>query len=159
LAVALSGVAFAVVLMFMQLGFQDALYRSALNVPRRHAADIVLINPRYTFIADSGTIPRRRLYQALAVSGVGAVSPLYAGTADWKNPQTGRTRRIFTIGVDAERGGFDLPELASSWHDVRYPDVVFFDRLSRPEFGPVGAMVEGGREVVTEANRHEVTVK
>ena len=66
LAVALAGVAFAVVLMFMQLGFQDALYRSALNVPRRLEADVVLLNPRYTYVADSGTIPRRRLYQVTA---------------------------------------------------------------------------------------------
>ena len=34
-AVALAGVAFAVVLMFMQLGFMDALFRSAVNVHGR----------------------------------------------------------------------------------------------------------------------------
>jgi len=159
LAVALAGVAFAVVLMFMQLGFQDALYRSALTIPLRLEADIVLVSPRYSYIASTGRVPRRRLYQALAVPGVRAVSPFYAENVEWKNPRTGLTRAMFAIGLDPVRRGMDFPDLESHWNEIRYPDVVFYDVRSRPEFGPVPAMMAAGEDVVTEVNRHHVTVK
>ena len=45
LLVAISGVAFAVILIFMQLGFQEALFQSAVTVHSRLRADIVLISP------------------------------------------------------------------------------------------------------------------
>ena len=86
LAVALAGVAFAVVLMFMQLGFQDALFRSAVNVHQRLRADLFFVNPNYNVIAFPSHIPRARLYQALAFDGVAAVTPIYTGLVPWKNP-------------------------------------------------------------------------
>src|SRR2546427_9342058 len=99
-AVAIAGVAFAVVLMFMQVGFRDALFRGAVNLHQRLEADLVLIQPNYNILAFPTTFSRRRLYQALGVRGVRSVTPLYTAVGRWKNPVTGRTRDIFTIGID-----------------------------------------------------------
>jgi putative ABC transport system permease protein len=61
LAVALAGVAFAVILMFMQLGFQDALFRSAVSVHRRLNGDLFLFHPNYNVLAFPTYFPRVRL--------------------------------------------------------------------------------------------------
>ena len=99
LAVAIAGVAFAVILMFMQFGFRDALFRSAVNVHERLRADIVLIHPHYTIVALPISIARSRLQQARAFAGVRSVTPLYSGLGRWKNPVTGAERNAFVIGV------------------------------------------------------------
>ena len=159
LAVALAGVGFAVVLMFMQFGFQDALFRSAVNVHERLKADIVIIHPYYNIIALPTSIARRRLYQALAFDGVDSVTPLYTAIARWKNPVTGNTRSIFVMGIDPTVDVLDIPEVNARRQIIRYPNVVLYDELSRPEFGPVADSVRAGRDVVTEVGEHAVTVK
>src|SRR5215470_14996658 len=84
-AVAIAGVAFAVVLMFMQLGFQDALFRSAVNVHQRLKGELFFLHPNYNVVAFPIYFPRARLYQALAFDGVTSVTPVYTGPAQWKN--------------------------------------------------------------------------
>jgi len=159
LAVALAGVGFAVVLMLMQVGFEDALFQSAVNVHERLKGDIVLISPRYNAIAFPTTFPRRRLYQTLSFDGVVSVSAVYTSLGRWKNPATGKTRQIFTIGLDPAKEVLDVPELAERRALIRYPDVVLYDELSRPEFGPIAAMVASGQEVATEVSDRRITVK
>jgi len=158
-AVAIAGVAFAVILMFMQLGFRDALFRSAVNVHRRIRGDLFLLNPNYNVLAFPTTFPRRRLYQALGVDGVERVTPIYTGLVPWKNPVTGRTRSIFILGVDPVAGVFDSPDVDAKSDLIRYPDVVLYDAYSRPEFGPMPALLREQGEVTTEARDRTVTVE
>lgn len=159
LAVALSGVAFAALLMLVQLGFQDALFKSAVQVHARLNGEIVLVNPHWAFLALPKTFPRRRLYQALAFDGVAAVTPLYTMIGRWQNPQTGGTRDIFVLGVDPEFPAVDIPEVDRQRQLFRYPDVVLWDEMGRPEYGPVPAVVRQEGEMVAELNAHAVTVR
>jgi putative ABC transport system permease protein len=159
LAVALAGVAFAVILMFMQLGFMDALLRSAVNVHRQLRADLVLVHSNYGVLPRVTRFARRRLYQALGFDGVASVSPLHTGVARWKNPENGQLRELFVMAVDPARPALAIPGVADGLDDVRYPDRILFDRFSRPEFGPVPALLEAEREVVSEVNLHKVTVR
>jgi putative ABC transport system permease protein len=158
LTVALAGVAFAVVLMFMQLGFQDALFRSAVNVHQRIRADLFFVNPNYNVIAFPSHIPRARLYQALAFDGVAAVTPIYTGLVPWKNPETGRTRDVFAIGVDPSADLFNITEIRDQRTLIREEDMVLFDEYSRPEFGPIAARFRDDGPLQTEAMRRTVTV-
>jgi putative ABC transport system permease protein len=158
LAVAIAGVAFAVILVFMQLGFEDALFTSAVMLHRHMRADLVLINPQSAYLATLRTFSRRRLYQALAVPGVAEVTPLYTRLAPWKNPYTGNSREIFVLGVDPDAQVLDIPAVSAQRHLVRVRDRVLFDRASRPEFGPVVADVEAGRTVTAEVLGHRVQV-
>jgi putative ABC transport system permease protein len=50
LAVALSGIAFAVLLIMMQLGFRSALFESAVRFHERFDYDIALFSPDSVFI-------------------------------------------------------------------------------------------------------------
>ncbi len=46
LLVALAGISFAGILMFMQLGFRDGLFDASVTAHRLFDADVVLISPR-----------------------------------------------------------------------------------------------------------------
>jgi putative ABC transport system permease protein len=147
-----------VILVFMQVGFQDALFESAVVVHQHLKADIVLINPHSSILALPKTFPRRRLYQALGFDGVESVSPVQTAILRWRNPSTGTTREMFMVGVNPAADVLDIPEVTERRHLIRYPDVVLYDEASRPEFGPVAERFKAGQTVSTEANQHRVTV-
>ena len=63
LLVALAGISFAGILMFMQLGFRDGLFDASVTVHRLFDADLVLISPRSASSVRMAGFPRRRLVQ------------------------------------------------------------------------------------------------
>ena len=69
LAVSTLGIAFAVLLMLMQLGFRNALVDSQVEILRWLKADIVLVSSSKYQLNLTEPFPRRRLYQAAAVEG------------------------------------------------------------------------------------------
>ncbi|KAM3098095.1 FtsX-like permease family protein [Phormidesmis sp. 146-35] len=147
LLVALAGIGFAVILMFLQLGFQDALFESAITLHQSLEGDIFLISPQSTALISMKTFPQRRLYQSLGFSGVESISPLYLGFGIWKNPfwdgpPQPQTRSILVIGLVPGDKVFSLPEVNASENKLRLADVVIFDSASRPEFGPIPAKFE-----------------
>jgi putative ABC transport system permease protein len=135
--VALAGIAFVAVLMFMQIGFQDALYASATQVHKNLEGDLFLISAQYKSLTSNQSFSRSRLYQTLGFSGVESVASLHVQFAKLKNPINGRKYPIYVIGFDPVRPVLDLPELQSNYRLLQIPDQVFFDRASRPEFGPI----------------------
>ncbi len=70
--VALSGIAFADILMFMQLGFQNSLFESNTKLNRAILSDIVLISSQAKSTQNLSTFPRNRLFEASDVPGVKA---------------------------------------------------------------------------------------
>ena len=135
--VALVGVGFAVMLMLMQLGFRHAMLRSAVHYQERLAYDLVLVSPKTVFIGLTHPFPRRRLYQSLAVTGVEAVTPVYAYQQHFRNPWKYNTRNLLVVGIDPDRYVLRTPGIQENLHLLKQPDVILFDRRSRPEFGPV----------------------
>lgn len=158
LLVALAGIAFAVILMLMQLGFRDALFDSAVRVHDRLRGEIFLINPQSLAIIDMTPFSERRLYQTLGYQGVQSVSPIYLDRASWRNPQTGRNRNILAIGIDTEANAFDMPEVQQNLDKIEKTDFVLFDRASRKEFGAVAELFEQGKTIITELDNRRVTV-
>jgi putative ABC transport system permease protein len=73
-----SGIAFAVFLMLVQLGFQAAFVDSTLEVIRNFDADIVLTSSTKYQLARKAPFSRRQLYQARGVAGVASARPIYA---------------------------------------------------------------------------------
>lgn len=147
----LAGISFAIILMFMQLGIQAALFDSAVQIHRSLNAELVLISPRSTSLIAMRTFSRRRLYQALSFSGVKFVSPLYLGFAQWQNPERPRYwRNIHIIGFDIRYPVFKLPQLVQYSSHLSSPDVVFFDAASRPEYGSIRDSFNAGKFVRTE---------
>jgi putative ABC transport system permease protein len=158
LLVALAGIAFAVLLIMMQLGFRSALFESAVRFHERMDYDIALFSPDSVFIVRPQPFSIRRLYQALGFAGVEDVTPVYIFPSVWKNPWNHERRSINTIGFPPSHPLLQLDGFDAARALLRRQDVVLFDRGSRPEFGPVAEHVAAGESVVTEVNDREIQV-
>jgi putative ABC transport system permease protein len=158
LAVALAGIAFADILMFMQLGFRDSLYYSNVRFHTSLQGDIVLINNQSNALLSMKTFSQRRLYKALDLPGVQTVHPIYVDYTAWKNPLTGRPRNLLVIGMNPEINIFNLAGVQENLDKLKLPDVVLYDRSSRQEYGPIAAEFEQGKNVIAEVNRRKIKV-
>lgn len=156
--VATAGIAFADILMFMQFGFQNALYSSNTRLHQVLDADIVLISPQAQNLINLSDFPRRRLYQAMNVPGVESADVFYAKVARWKNPQTREKSSILVIGFNPDRPAFDLPELKQNTGDIKLPDTVLFDQGSRGTYKEAIAEIQQGKTVTTEIDRRTITI-
>ncbi|MEC4806069.1 MAG: ABC transporter permease DevC [Jaaginema sp. PMC 1079.18] len=158
LAIALAGIAFADILMFMQFGFRDALFESAVTLHRRFEGDIFLLSPDSTALIAMEQFSQRRLYQANGIEGVAEIDPIYLDFAIWKNPITAEPRGIMVIGMNPESDVLNLQGLAENRSRLKLEDTVLFDSASRPEFGPIPELYEQQDRVTTEAGGRKLTV-
>lgn len=160
LLVAIAGIMFAVILMFMQIGFQDALFKSSVTMHNSLRGDIVLISPQSTNLVGMRNFSRRRLYQVLGFEGVESVNPLYIGLAAWKirESKTGATRNILVLGVPPEENVFRLPGVPENIDKVKLQDAVLFDQTSRAEFGPILTEFQRGENVTREVGDRKVSI-
>ncbi|MEG3846791.1 ABC transporter permease DevC [Microcoleus sp. herbarium19] len=156
--VAVAGIAFADVLMFMQLGFQNALYSSNTRLHQNLQADIVLIHPQARNLINLSSFPRRRLYQAMNVPGVKSAEPLYVKIGNWKNPETRRETSIMVVGFNPDRPAFALPEVNQNLSAIKLPDTVLFDRASRGDYQGSIAQIDRGQSVKTEIDRRTINI-
>jgi putative ABC transport system permease protein len=137
LAIAIAGIAFADLLIFVQLGFQDALYDSAIAPHQNLRADLVVINPQFQSLISVKSFQRDRLYQTLGFDGVKSVNSLYIGTGQWRNPTTRIDRAILIWGVDPTQPTFNFPEVQQKLETIKSLNRVLFDRAGRPEYGDI----------------------
>jgi putative ABC transport system permease protein len=159
LAIAVAGVAFAVVLILMQLGFRDAMFESAVRYHHALRYDLAMVSPKTHFIVQPESFARSRLYQALGYEGVTAVTPVYLGQQFWKNPdQPSETRTIFAVGIDPSRHVLNLTGIESYWDRIKLADFVLFDRASRSEYGSIVDRFESGQRVITELGGRRIEV-
>ena len=158
LAVALAGISFAGILMFMQLGFRDGLFDASVTVHRLFDADIVLISPRSTSSVSMAGFPRRRLVQAMALPEVEGITPVNWNLLLWRNPKTRGTRSILALGFEPGDPLFVDPTLAPKAQVLTQKGRVLFDEKSRPEFGPVAEWFRQGRTVESEISGQRVRV-
>ena len=156
--VALSGIAFADILMFMQLGFQNSLFESNTKLNRAIISDIVLISSQAKSTQNVSTFPRNRLLEASDVPGVKAAEPMYVGMVSWRNPQTRKKVQVQAIGFNPEIPALDIPEANTQLDRIQLPDRFLFDKGARGEYDQVYAKVEAGEEVATEIGRRTISV-
>lgn len=158
LAAAISGVVFACLLIFMQLGFMTALFDSAVQVQKSLNADLFLMHSTTEALWRSTPFPRARLAQALAVPEVERVAPIYVQNVVWRNPETSLKRTLLLFGVDPTAGVIAFPGLtAEGLAAITRPDVILFDERAKPEFGAVPAWLAEG-PVVSELGNRRVEV-
>lgn len=156
--VAVAGIAFADVLMFMQLGFQNALYTSNTRLHQSLETDLVLIHPQARNLINLSSFPRRRLYQAMNVPGVKSAEPLYVKIANWKNPETRRETSLMVVGFNPNHPAFALPEVNQNLSAIKLPDTVLFDQASRGDYQGTIAQIDRGKAVKAEVERRTINV-
>lgn len=165
-ALSLLGVGFAVVLMFVQLGFRNGMLDAQTRLPDRLRADLVLLSPGRPQVAAVAPFPRRRLDQAAAVPGVEAAFPLFLTYADLRDARPadrrGPNRLTRVVGLDPTAFLLNVPELDPA--DGRYKGrelqkfgTALFDRRGRRSGGEslYGPLADG---VTTELAGRDLAV-
>jgi putative ABC transport system permease protein len=158
LLVAVAGISFADVLMFMQLGFKDALYDAAVRPHYALQSDLFLVNPQFEAFFAFKSFNREQLYQAAAVDGVESINALYISKALWRNPTTRVDRPLLIFGFDPGKPAFNLPEVNQNLDQIKQINHVLFDQNSRPEFGEMANLLQQSGAIETEMN-NDVLVK
>ena len=158
LAVALAGISFAGILMFMQLGFRDGLFDASVTIHKLFDADLVMMSPRTMSSIGMAGFPRRRLIQAMGDPAVQGATPVHWNLLLWRNPVSGNTRSILALGFEPADPLFLDPELAEKARSLTQKGRVLFDERSRPEFGPIADWFKQGRMVETEVAGTRVRV-
>lgn len=145
--VAIAGVVFAIVLMFMQLGFLEAVKASATLIYDELDFDICIRSKDYLNLADPRTFPRQRLSQAAAVSDVREAVPLSVAVGAWRNPRTGNRFAMLCLGVPQEMPVFRNEKIQGRVDELlRHPDSLLIDTKTRREFGPRDGRQFGPRD-------------
>jgi putative ABC transport system permease protein len=153
------GVVFAVVLMFMQIGFRNALLDSNTLFIEKLNADLILVSPNREPIALREPFSRHRLTQARSVPGVREVEPIYFENALGVMRNThelldrrGPNRTIRVIGIEPGSRALDIPELDPANPNyvgdrIKLPGTALYDRYSkagdRPGESVFGPLKEG----------------
>lgn len=132
----LAGVGFAVLLMFLFTGFQNALYDSQVQLINRFNGDIVIVNRLKNNMFVPEPFARRRLYQAKAFAGVQAAYPLYMSDVRWKNPVTKKTRPVRVLAFNLADPVLPLPGVQENLDALKMPNTALIDRRARAEVGP-----------------------
>ena len=159
LVAAVTGIAFAVILIFVQLEFREALFVSAVRYHTAMDYDLAMLSPKTDFMVSSKQFPRGRLYQVLGFDGVESVTAVYMRLVSWRNPaDPSNARNILAIGVDPTEPGFNRLLSPEQIEAIKFPDQVIFDRRGRDEYGPVREMLDSGQSVSVEINDRRVVV-
>jgi putative ABC transport system permease protein len=158
LLVAMAGIAFADMLMFVQLGFRTALFDSNTQLHRSLDADLVLMNPQGRNITNLTHFPRRRLAQVKSFDEVVSAEPLYTDFVDWKNPQTQKKTSILVLGFNPEKSAFKIPEIEQNLDKLKFPDTMLFDRGSRGNYTTTLETVGKGKSVATEMRDRKIQI-
>jgi putative ABC transport system permease protein len=149
LAVCLAGVAFAVFLMFVELGFWNALLDASAELIRRLDGELVLVSKaRYALVAHE-PFTRRRLTQARSVPGVRAAYAVYVEYSGsfWKDtastaPDVPNSHPIRVIAFDPDEPVLRLPAVRAHGAQLKVPGTVLLDVKSKKEYGARVAGIE-----------------
>ena len=157
LAAALAGVAFANILIFVQLGFLGALIESIGLPYRMMNAEILVAASDANTLSDGSPLPRQRLYQTLAVPGVAAATAVYYNRLDWKQPD-GTIRTLDVFGIDPSAQAFRSAEINAELDRLKLSDTALIDRKTRNVPKDLYPSIGAGRPYQFEANNRSITV-
>ena len=135
--VSIAAVAFAVVIMFMELGFLNGLYDSQTGVLTFLRADLVMVSRALHIFNTHETFPRFRLQQAAGFDGVKGAYPVYIEDtfSFLRNPTTGIRNTVRVIAFDPQDPVFQSREMNLLVDRLRPALTILFDEKSRPFLG------------------------
>ncbi|ESA36892.1 hypothetical protein N836_04855 [Leptolyngbya sp. Heron Island J] len=161
LAVAITGVSFANILMFTMMGLQSLIADGTTTLHENLKGDLFLISPFSPSLRIPIALPRAYLLQANAVNGVASAAPLYLNMASWTDPsQLGETpadqdsgdvfgNQVRVIAFNPSQPVLNIPEVNQEREHLSAANSVFFDRLSQPSLGDIPALLESEDSVQT----------
>jgi putative ABC transport system permease protein len=151
-AAALAGIAFSVLLVFMQMGFLDTARRGATMLYSFLDFHILLSSDKYENLDSAGELDLNRLVQASLVPGVAQVAPFRVGRADWEDKDSKLVSTLMLLGSELNPNLFSNQEIAGQLGSIAAPNTVMLDILSHQNYGQARV----GREA--KINDTDVTV-
>jgi putative ABC transport system permease protein len=151
LVAAVAGVAFANLLVFMQLGILGALNGSTVAPYTMLNADIIISSEDGNTLTDSGNVARARMFQALGVPGVASAAPLFIGNLPFSMAD-GTSVSLLAFGMDTSRPSFASSVIVDSLGELEIENTALLDTQTR---GVPASAYEGlllGQPFTFEAN-------
>ncbi len=140
----LAGFGVAIVLVFTQIGFENALYASATGLARALAADLVIVNRRFATLAfPQPWLDRTILLEAGSVTGVATATPLQLATLQVVT-DSGGMASASAIGIDPDAPALDIPGVITAAGRLRIVGTAVIDSRSREGYRTVVAALAGG---------------
>lgn len=130
LIAALAGVAFADILVLVQLGILGALNGTVAMTYAPFHADVVISSNDARMLTDGSPIARRFLAKVQADPAVEDAAALYLASADWTRAD-GSTAKLNVYGLPADNEWFLGPQVGAHAPALRVRDVALIDRLTR----------------------------
>jgi len=150
--VGVAGVGFAVILIFMQMGFKGGIASTATQIYDALDFDLMLRSPAYLHLTEPRSFSRRRVFQAASLREVEHARPFYLGLSEWQAPirhampvqddernpddPAGQWRAIITMGTEPDNAGFAREDIRRQVRKLTDPRFVLLDVRSKPEYGP-----------------------
>jgi putative ABC transport system permease protein len=152
--VSLAGVSFAVVLMFVEVGFYNALLDSTAALIGKLNGDLFVISKAKSALIVPAAFARRFLTQTLSFDGVRDAAPVYLESrfSFYANPADRSTHPIRVIACDLAREVLDFPEIRAARDELQLSDRALIDARSKSDYGPLPPPVP------TELSGHRVLV-
>ena len=144
LAIAVIGVAFAVLLMMVQSGLLIGFATASSSLVDNAQADLWIVPRGAKDVDQAGQMLERQKYLALGVPGVNSVDSLVVRFAEWKRPDGG-TESVIVVGIDPVRAALRPWNLIQgSTDDLSGANAVIIDELYSQKLGisRIGQTVE-----------------
>ena len=167
-AIGVAGVGFAVVLIFMQMGFRGAIRKTATQIYDAIEFDLMLRSPAYRHLTEPCSFPRSRLHQAASLPEVVHVRPFYLGLSEWQAPimpgtdfvaaskvvqqRSGQWRGIITMGTDPNDPVFVDPQIRKATQLLSDSRFVIVDDKSKAEYGPASGDLFSSADIGVETS-------
>ena len=131
------GIAFSVMIMFMEIGFFNGINDSQARLATYLDADIVMIHHERNSLLEGNQLNRIAMQQALALDEVIAATPLYEGNLLAINAESGMARAISVVAFPPYTHPLKLKGLEQFDSLLAIKGNILFDRKSRDIYGPV----------------------
>jgi putative ABC transport system permease protein len=144
------GVSFAVLLMFVEMGFYHGSYDAVTLPIQALDADLIMFNRLKEDMYPIEPFTRARLAQARGFDGVDSAYPVYSiFNASWKSSRDGTLHPIRVMAFDPEQAIWTHPEINDGLEALKRPDTCLIDSRSRDRYGRIAegepAELEGRR--------------
>jgi putative ABC transport system permease protein len=153
---AVSGVAFANLLVFMQLGIMGALSGSTIAPYSIINTDIILSSQEGNTLTDSEHIARVWMLQAHSVAGVADASPLFIGNLPF-TLDDGTSVSLLAFGVNVTQADFVSPRIAPMLPKLLLENTTLLDEGTRGMPASVIDDLMAGKPYMFEASGETLT--
>ena len=159
LAVTLTGIVFAVVLIIVELGLFVGFTVTTSNVIDNSGVDLWVASKHVPYIELGVPFSERKLYQVKAVSGVQDAEKFILRWTQWKR-EDGRTESVQILGFNPDKpfgGPWNLVE--GSVADLKKPNAIIIDEIYKKKLGVEHAgrrLAVAGRLVHHRAERRAI---